>query len=245
MKILALDSATAACSAAVWIDDGVVAHRFDSMSRGHAERLMPMVRDVMAESDITFGDLDFIATTTGPGGFTGLRVGLAAARALALAAKIPIFGYTTLEVVARSPRIYSQQILPVPRPLLVVLDAKRTDYYFQLFHSDRANLTEPATASPTVMAAVVATELGVTGTSPDDPLSICGDGADAVIEKLRACGVLLHRDGGPDAPDAAVLASLAHADASDADANEAAFGIMSRPPEPLYLRAPDAALPRR
>ena len=101
MKILAIDSATAACSAAVWSGDGIAAHRFETMARGHAVHLMPMVRDVMAESGLDFHDLDFIATTTGPGGFTGLRIGLAAARALAMAAKLPIVGYSTLETVAQ------------------------------------------------------------------------------------------------------------------------------------------------
>ena len=144
MKILALDSATAACSAAVWVGAGVVARRYESMSRGHAVRLMPMVRDVMGESGLAFGEIDYIATTTGPGGFTGLRIGLAAARAIGLAANIPVIGYTTFEVVARSPRTRSASL-----PLLVVMDAKRADYYFQLFDSDGATLTAPATAPPT------------------------------------------------------------------------------------------------
>ncbi|MBT5107956.1 MAG: tRNA (adenosine(37)-N6)-threonylcarbamoyltransferase complex dimerization subunit type 1 TsaB [Rhodospirillaceae bacterium] len=231
MKILALDSATAACSTAVWIDEAVTARRYESMSRGHAARLMPMVRDVMAESGLAFGEIDYIATTTGPGGFTGLRIGLAAARAIALAAKIPIVGYTTFEVVARSPRSW-----PAPRPLLVVMDAKRADFYFQLFRSDGAALTAPATAPPAGIAAALRLAM-VSG----DPVAICGDGADAVIEELDAYEMPLRRIDGPDAPDAAVLARIAQADIG---VDEAMFDTEMRPPEPLYLRPPDAALPR-
>jgi tRNA threonylcarbamoyladenosine biosynthesis protein TsaB len=231
MNILALDSATAACSAAVWSGDGIAAHRFEPMARGHAEHLMPMVRDVMAESGLSFHDLDCIATTTGPGGFTGLRIGLAAARALAMAAKLPIAGYTTLEIVARSP-----QGQAAPHPRLVVLDAKRSDFYFQLFLPDGAALSEPATAKPAAIAAALASQ---------GPMTICGDGANAVYEELKACGVQIQRSTGPDAPDAAVLAQIAHGDIDgdiDGDIN---FEFASRPPEPVYLRPPDAALPRR
>ena len=227
MKILAIDSATAACSAAVWSGDGIAAHRFETMARGHAVHLMPMVRDVMAESGLEFHDLDFIATTTGPGGFTGLRIGLAAARALAMAAKLPIVGYSTLETVARSPRRDANR-----RPVLVVLDAKRTDFYFQLFKPDGAAMGPPATAAPDVIAAAV---------TPQNPVIICGDGADAVFETINAYGVQLERSKGPDVPDAAILAQIAHSDVG----SDMKFQFKSRPPEPVYLRAPDAALPRR
>ena len=227
MKILAIDSATAACSAAVWSGDGIAAHRFETMARGHAVHLMPMVRDVMAESGLDFPDLDFIATTTGPGGFTGLRIGLAAARALAMAAKLPIVGYSTLETVARSPRRDANR-----RPVLVVLDAKRTDFYFQLFKPDGAAMGPPATAAPDLIAAAV---------TPQNPVIICGDGADAVFETINAYGIQLERSKGPDVPDAAILAQIAHSDVG----SDMKFQFKSRPPEPVYLRAPNAALPRR
>jgi tRNA threonylcarbamoyladenosine biosynthesis protein TsaB len=233
MKILALDSATAACSAAVWVGAGVVARRYESMSRGHAVRLMPMVRDVMGESGLAFGEIDYIATTTGPGGFTGLRIGLAAARAIGLAANIPVIGYTTFEVVARSPRTRSASL-----PLLVVMDAKRADYYFQLFDSDGATLTAPATAPPAGIAAAIRSA----APPPTDFVTVCGDGADAVLEERDVRETHWRRGDGPDAPDAAVLARIAHADIC---AEETVFRTERRPPEPLYLRPPDAALPRR
>ena len=100
MTLLAVDCATNACSAALWLDDGAGPHRYRAMRRGHAETLMPMVRAVMDEAGLAFSDLDAIAVTTGPGAFTGIRIGLAAARGFALAANLPLIGVTTLEAVA-------------------------------------------------------------------------------------------------------------------------------------------------
>ncbi|MCZ6524071.1 MAG: tRNA (adenosine(37)-N6)-threonylcarbamoyltransferase complex dimerization subunit type 1 TsaB, partial [Alphaproteobacteria bacterium] len=71
MNVLALDSASAACSVALWCDEALRAHRFTAMARGHAEALMPMVEAVMAEARLAYADLDLIATTVGPGTFTG------------------------------------------------------------------------------------------------------------------------------------------------------------------------------
>ena len=90
MRILAIDTATAACSAALMVGDAIVARRFVAMARGHAESLIPMVEAVLAEAGAAYGDLDLIATTVGPGTFTGLRVGLAAARGLAVAGSLPV-----------------------------------------------------------------------------------------------------------------------------------------------------------
>src|SRR6266853_3397229 len=122
MKVLAFDSSAAACSAAVRDGDGgLLAHRFESLARGHAERLMPMLRAVMAEAGLAFAALDLIAVTTGPGSFTGIRVGLAAARGLALASGLPILGVTAFEALA-------QAVSPVERAglgLLVAIDSRR------------------------------------------------------------------------------------------------------------------------
>ena len=92
MLILAIDTALDACAAAVLDTEAgkLIAQESQGMKRGHAEALMPLVGRVIARSGIGFADLDLIAVTTGPGSFTGLRVGLSAARGIALAATKPV-----------------------------------------------------------------------------------------------------------------------------------------------------------
>ena len=102
MLILAIDTALDACAAAV-LDTAttqLIAQESQPMKRGHAEALMPLIARVMKASGIAFASLDRIAVTTGPGSFTGLRVGLSAARGIALAANKPVVGLTTLTAYA-------------------------------------------------------------------------------------------------------------------------------------------------
>ena len=88
MRVLAIDTALAACSVAVLDTEygGILASESTAMVRGHAEALLPMLKRVMDQAGLGFSDIDRIAVTTGPGSFTGLRVGIAAARGIALAA---------------------------------------------------------------------------------------------------------------------------------------------------------------
>jgi tRNA threonylcarbamoyladenosine biosynthesis protein TsaB len=97
VTILAIDSALAACSAAILRPD---AARIEPMERGHAERLAPMVESMMAEADVAFASLSRVVVTIGPGSFTGLRVGLSFARTLARALEIPCIGVSTLRALA-------------------------------------------------------------------------------------------------------------------------------------------------
>ena len=226
MKLLAMDTATAACSAAVWRDGQVVARRFEPMVRGHAERLMPMVRAVMDEAAGGPGDfsaLDAIAVTVGPGAFTGVRIGLAAARALGLAAARPVAGFTTLETVAAA-----QQ--EPGKPLLVALDSKREDLYVQLFDAGLTPLGAPAALLPGDVPAAV----------PAGPVAVCGDAAARAVAALAAAGREAALLDGPSLPDAAVLARLAAARWQD---REAPRGVGNGMPQPLYLRPPDVSLP--
>jgi tRNA threonylcarbamoyladenosine biosynthesis protein TsaB len=106
--ILALDTALSACSVALVEDGQTLVSRVEPMARGQAERLAPMVNEVMVEAGLSFKSLDRIAVTCGPGAFTGLRIGLAFARGLALALDKPCVGISTLEVLAAAasqPRI--------------------------------------------------------------------------------------------------------------------------------------------
>ena len=110
MRVLAIDTALAACSAAVLDTEhngGIVASESLPMVRGHAEALLPLLRRVMQAAGLTFPAIDRIAVTTGPGSFTGLRVGIAAARGIALAADKPAVGVSTLSAYA-APHVESR-----------------------------------------------------------------------------------------------------------------------------------------
>jgi tRNA threonylcarbamoyladenosine biosynthesis protein TsaB len=146
--ILALDAATSSCSVALWSDGTIVAHRFLAMMRGQSEALLPMVGDVLAEAGIEKPDL--IAVTVGPGAFTGIRIGLAAARGLSLAWNVPIAGIATTHALAAT-------LDPVKRQghrIVVVLDSKREDRWVQVFDQDLNPITPPHSLMPDLIPAL-------------------------------------------------------------------------------------------
>src|SRR5579872_322206 len=133
MRVLAIDTALAACSAAVLDTDygGILASESLPMLRGHAEALMPLLQRVMNDAGMAFPDLDRVAVTTGPGSFTGLRVGIAAARGIALAAEKPAVGISTLSAYA-APHMAEDGKFPV----VAAIDARHAHVYLQVFAAD-------------------------------------------------------------------------------------------------------------
>ena len=99
MKILAFDTSGDQCSAAVWRDGSVVASLSEQMVRGHTEALMPMLSTVLQKSDCSYDELNWLAVTIGPGSFTGIRTGLAAAHGISLAQNLPALGIETFAMV--------------------------------------------------------------------------------------------------------------------------------------------------
>lgn len=127
MKILAVDTALGACSAALLHDERILAHRFEPMDRGHAERLAPMVEEVAREAAVDFASLDRLAVTTGPGTFTGQRVGLAFMRGLRVALHRPLIGITTLAAMAAQARAETGAAIAIP-----LHDARRDEVYIEI-----------------------------------------------------------------------------------------------------------------
>jgi len=218
MRLLAMDTATNACSAALWEDGKILARRFEPMSRGQAERLVPLVEEVLEEAETDWGGLDALAVTIGPGAFTGLRIGLSTARGFALAAGKPLIGVTTLDAVAHSVPESERE----DRNVLVALDAKRADVYAQLFDPSLKPISEPVAILPEKLPSL-------TG---DAPLILAGDYAEAVKSVFGDQATVATGDG---LPDAAVVADLAAAKGIPKDA---------MPPAPLYIRPPDATVPK-
>src|SRR5689334_5335526 len=137
MLILAIDTALDACSAAV-LDtraSKMIATESQPMKRGHAEALMPLIGRVMKESGLPFAALDRVAVTTGPGSFTGLRVGLSAARGIGLAASKPVVGVTTLTAYAAP--VVSRN---AEHPVISAIDARHDQVYFQAVNGDGSSL---------------------------------------------------------------------------------------------------------
>jgi len=216
MLVLAIDTALDACSAAVLDSDRrvIVASETQAMQRGHAEALMPLIARVMDGAGIEFRQLDRIAVTTGPGSFTGLRVGISAARGIALAAGKPAIGLTTLAAFA-APHIAEDDTLPV----VAAIDARHNNVYLQVFGPRGRTLVAPKVAS--LREAVRAAQT--------DPARIVGSAAQLIAAAWPKTEPLPPTVDQRGAPDISWIARLAAA----ADEGHGS-------PKPLYLRAPDA-----
>src|ERR1700722_1846694 len=132
--ILAFDCSGGACSTAIWSNGRLASERFQAMERGHAEALMPQIRATLDEAGLEPTELDAIANTVGPGSVTGIRIGLAAAKGLALAADLEILAFTSFEAVLAG--LDDERCRG--RSVAVVIDSRRGPVFAQLFGRDRA-----------------------------------------------------------------------------------------------------------
>ncbi|MGJ4993016.1 tRNA (adenosine(37)-N6)-threonylcarbamoyltransferase complex dimerization subunit type 1 TsaB [Bradyrhizobium sp. HKCCYLS3077] len=219
MLILAIDTALDHCAAGVLNTDSaeMIAQETLPMKRGHAEALMPLLARVMQQSGIGFADLDRIAVTTGPGSFTGLRVGLSAARGIGLAAHKPVVGVTTLSAYA-APVVSEDGASPV----ISAIDARHEHVYYQVVSGSGEELVPPQVAAI------------------DDVLAAARHGAPHLVGNAAAilagrwpaeigAPVAVDTQSGPDIVWVAWLGAAA-------DPAQA-------PARPFYLRAPDVKPP--
>ena len=201
----------------------MLAHDARDIGRGQAEVLLPMAQDALQAAGVNPQALDAIAVTRGPGAFTGMRIGLATARGFALSLGIPCIGVTTLEVVARG----VTQAERAGHVILAAVESKRADIYVQLFDADLHELSNPVAAD----GPAIATLLGV-----HTPVLAVGDAALRAREMLAEEGIEITISTASALPDTRLVAEIASARfVASQDAP---------PPAPLYLRPPDAKLPK-
>jgi tRNA threonylcarbamoyladenosine biosynthesis protein TsaB len=220
MLILALDTALDACSAAVLdtTTSKTIAIESQPMKRGHAEALMPLIARVMAASGVAFTALDRIAVTTGPGSFTGLRVGLSAARGIALAADKPVVGLTTLTAYA-APVVAENG----EHPIISAIDARHDHVYFQVVSGNGSPLIKPKVAP--IAEALEASQFGAP--------HLVGNAAKLLADRWPA-----------DAPPPFKIDPQAAPDITWVAWVGAAVSPETAPAKPYYLRAPDAKPPK-
>lgn len=218
--VLALDAGGLTCSAAVSVDDSVAsAERFES-PRGQAEILLPMVDRVLSKAGFSPAALDLLAVTIGPGSFTGIRIGLAAARGIAVATGVQLIGVTSFDAVAVN-------VAELDRCLLIALESRREDLYVQLLDPSLRSIGKPAAIHPQMLADAVNAAIGAR------PLMIAGDAAQraAVLLGQRA-DITVLQDSAPDAV-GALRAALCHLRLYQETGTA----------KPFYLRPADVTLP--
>jgi tRNA threonylcarbamoyladenosine biosynthesis protein TsaB len=216
MRILAIDTSCGAASVAV-AESGLaepLAVISRAMARGHAEALAPMVEEAMGGVEGGFASLDRIAVTTGPGSFTGIRVGLAMARAMGIALAIPVVGVSTLAA-------FAAPLLSEPRPGIIAaaIDARHGSAYFQLFESSGRPLGPPRCDSYRECARGIGA----------GPALLVGNAASFLANEAHRAGLPYDLSAATEAPDIMAVARMG-----------LALDPAANPARPLYVKPPDA-----
>jgi len=218
MLVMGLDTALQRCSVAILRHGEAVGDQSEDMARGHAEYLAPMAAAALAEAAVKVADLDRIGVVVGPGGFTGVRVGLSFARGLAIGTDIPVIGVTSLAALAANHEDAPEGALVAP-----VIDARRSQVYGALYEKPGRPLLAPFVANPEQALDLL------TQKASNRHVVAIGSGA-GLLSQMPAGW---RRSEASDQIDAKIVARLAsHAPVPDG------------PPAPLYLRAPDAKPPK-
>lgn len=172
MRIIALESSAKAASVAVLCDDHLEAYAYQNTGLTHSRTLMPMVRDALKNAGLTLADIDLVAAAVGPGSFTGVRIGAAAAKGIAWAAGKPCVGVSTLDAMAHG-------IMHMRGKICCVMDARRSELYNAVFESDGTGLKR--------LCEDRAISVGDLGAALTDQISVflVGDGAKMCYTSLK------------------------------------------------------------
>ena len=213
MKLLAVDTVASLCAACVIDTDrpGWSVSRAPDIGRGHAEKLFDIISAVLEDAGLAYRDLDRLCVCTGPGSFTGIRVGIASMRGMALALGVPLVGVTALEALAADAASHG--------PILAAIDARRGEVYAQLFDAEGRPSSPAAAMRPdNALQRAIDARASITGSGgailaqlpefAQADLPLLDGGATGDIETVARIGARLKPD--------------------------------ALPPKPLYLRAPDA-----
>jgi tRNA threonylcarbamoyladenosine biosynthesis protein TsaB len=204
--------------------ESLLAVRSREAWHGQAEALMPMVDAAMCEAALPVSALDLVAASVGPGSFTGIRAGLAAAQGIAVAARLPLIGVTGFAAIAA---IDGDEGSEDGRFLLVAIESRRAELFVQLLLGGQP-VGEPEAVRPEALGQWIALRCG------ERPVVVAGDGA------RRAAAILAGRPR-TDAGDQTTAIAVGVARAALARWRRGERGGAARP---LYLRAPDVTLPR-
>ena len=177
MRVLALETSAKACSAAVTEDGRVLASAFQCTGLTHSRTLMPMVEAMLKNAELTLSDCDAVAVANGPGSFTGIRIGVSAAKGLAFSIGKPAVGVSTLEAMARNVAFSDGLVV-------CAMDARRQQVYNAVFRAQGGKLTRLTPDRPIALS-----DLAAELTDSDLPKIIVGDGAVLCYNYLSEAGI--------------------------------------------------------
>lgn len=224
MLILGIETATAQVSCAIGGHEGVLALAQSSKGRRHAESLVPSIRFICEQAQVELSEISVVAVDLGPGLFTGMRVGIATAKALAHGLRVPVIGVSSLDLLAFPLRTS-------PRLIVATIDARRGEVFFAFYRQVPGGVQrvgEHRVGTPADLAAELSARR--------EELLIVGDGALRYAEEFESLSRVEVADAGMAFPSAASLVQLAHARALREQ-----FGAADDI-EPIYLRKPDAEI---
>ncbi|HAK98621.1 MAG: tRNA (adenosine(37)-N6)-threonylcarbamoyltransferase complex dimerization subunit type 1 TsaB [PS1 clade bacterium] len=222
--VLVCDTSQQACSVALALPDGSIIERLEETGRGHTEKLPLMIADILTSSSVGLKDVERLGVTIGPGTFAGVRVGLAAMRAIRISHQLPIYAITTTHAI----------VLPVQqiaggneeRQSIVVIDARRGELYCQIFDAQGVPISDAMAHTAKGLVEIIEKQ-GITRPN------IIGSGAEILAAQMQTDDLTCLEM--PFWPQAGLIAEWV--------ARQEAIMENTPPPEPLYLRPPDAALP--